>query len=96
VEQLPRLCKIAAASEIQGLLQSATPGLPLRVAHRPPPQLPVRPGVIHFSLAPDDRFWPGIVAGRNLALFLPPPFDPARTKLELLAIPGEEKPKGEP
>jgi type VI secretion system protein ImpJ len=90
VEQLPRLCKIAAASEIRGLVQSATPGLPLRVAHRPPPQLPVHPGVVYFALVPGDHFWQGIVAGRNLTLYLPPPFDPAKTNLELLAIPSAE------
>jgi type VI secretion system protein ImpJ len=94
VEQLPRLCKIASASEVRGLVQSATPGLPLRVVHRPPPQLPIRPGVIYFALVPGDRFWQGIVTGRNLALYLPPPFDPAKTNLELLAIPAAEAAQG--
>ena len=86
VEQLPRLCKVAAASEIQGLVQAAAPGLPLQVAHRPPPQLPVRPGSVYFSLVPDGRYWQGILSGRNLAMYLPPPFDPARTEIELLVI----------
>jgi type VI secretion system protein ImpJ len=90
VEQLPRLCKIAAASDVRALVQSATPGLPLRVVHRPPPELPVLAGVVYFALVPGDRFWQGIVAGRNLALYLPPPFDPAKTNLELLAIPAPE------
>lgn len=92
VEQLPRLCKVASASEIQGLVQAAAPGLPLRVVHRPPPQLPIRPGVVYFSLVSGDRFWQGIAASRNVALYLPPPFDPIRTKLELLAIPAEPPP----
>jgi type VI secretion system protein ImpJ len=92
VEQLPRLAKIASASEIQGLVQAAAPGLPLKVVHRPPPQLPVRPGVIYFALVPGDRFWQGILTGRNIALYLPPPFDPAKTKLEMLAIPAEVGP----
>jgi type VI secretion system protein ImpJ len=92
VEQLPRLCKVAAASEIQGLVQAAAPGLPLQVAHRPPPQLPVRPGSVYFSLVPDGRYWQGIVSGRNLAMYLPPPFDPAHTDMELLAIPGQTAP----
>jgi type VI secretion system protein ImpJ len=86
VEQLPRLCKIAAASEIQGLVQAAATGLPIQVVHRPPPQLPVRPGSVYFSLVPDGRYWQGITTGRNLALYLPPPFDPVRTELELLVI----------
>jgi type VI secretion system protein ImpJ len=94
VEQLPRLCKVAAASEIQGLVQAAAPGLPLQVVHRPPPQLPVRPGSVYFSLVPDGRYWQGILSGRNLAMYLPPPFDPARTELELLAIPAESPAPG--
>ncbi len=99
VEQLPRLAKVASAAEIQGLVQAAAPGLPLKVVHRPPPQLPVRPGVIYFALVPGDRLWQGILTGRNIALYLPPPFDPIRTKLELLAIPadaGAAAPMGEP
>lgn len=88
-EQLPRLCKAAAAAEIQGLVQAAAPGLALQVTHRPPPQLPVRPGCACFSLVAEGRYWTGIVAGRNVALYLPPPFDPARTELELLVIPAD-------
>lgn len=85
-EQLPRLCKIASSAEIQGLVQAAAPGLPLRVEHRPPPQIPLRPGVVYFSLAADNRYWQGILANKNLVLYLPPPFDPARTTVELLAV----------
>lgn len=95
-EQLPRLCKIASAAEIQGLVQAAAPGLPLRVIHRPPPQLPVQPGALYFTLVPGDRYWQGIVAARNAAIYLPPPFDPARTKLDLLAVLGEAPAAGAP
>jgi len=91
-EQLPRLCKIASAGEIQGLVQAASPGLALRVVHRPPPQIPLQPGALYFALVPGDRYWEGIVAGRNAAIYLPPPFDPARTKLELLAVLAEGAP----
>ena len=85
-EQLPRLCKIASTAEIQGLVQAAAPGLPLRVEHRPPPQIPLRQGTLYFSLATDNRYWQGILANRNLVMYLPPPFDPARTTVELLAL----------
>jgi type VI secretion system protein ImpJ len=85
-EQVPRLCKIASTSEIQGLMQAAAPGLALKVVHRPPPQIPLRAGTQYFALAPDDRYWQSILVNRNIALFLPPPFDPVRTKVELFAI----------
>jgi type VI secretion system protein ImpJ len=85
-EQVPRLCKIASTSEIQGLMQAAAPGLALKVVHRPPPQIPLRAGTQYFALASDDRHWQSILANRNIALYLPPPFDPVRTKVELFAI----------
>ncbi|MFL5417841.1 MAG: type VI secretion system baseplate subunit TssK [Myxococcales bacterium] len=85
-EQVPRLCKIASTSEIQGLMQAAAPGLSLKVVHRPPPQIPLRAGTQYFALASDDRYWQSILVNRNIALFLPPPFDPVRTKVELFAI----------
>lgn len=88
-EQLPRLCKIACAADIQALIQAAATGVTVQVVHRPPPELPVQPDRVYFSLGQGDRFWQGIVAARNMALFLPPPFDPERTLLELLAIPRE-------
>lgn len=89
IERLPHVCKVASSFEISELIKIAARGLPLKVVHRPPPQLPVRPDAIYFALVPDDRYWQGIVAGRNVAFYLAPPFDPAKTKLELLAIPGE-------
>jgi type VI secretion system protein ImpJ len=88
-EQLPKLCKIASAAEIQGLVQAAAPGLVLQVAHRPPPQLPVQAGTVYFALVPGDRYWQSIAAARNAAIYLPPPFDPARTQLQLLAVPAD-------
>ena len=86
-EQLPRLCKIAALNEIQSLVQAAAPGVPLQLMHRPPPEIPVRPGVLCFAIAQGDRLWKNVVTDRNLAFYLPPPFDPSRTKVELLAVP---------
>lgn len=85
-ELVPRLCKIASTAEIQALVNAAAPGLPLRIEHRPPPEIPLRPGTLYFSLATDSRHWQGILANRNLVVFLPPPFEPARTTVELLAL----------
>jgi type VI secretion system protein ImpJ len=87
---LPRLCKMASTSEIQGLVQAAAPGLQLTWLPRPPPQLPARTGTTYFAVGKTDRFWQSIAVNRNLAIYLPPPFDPAKTKLELAAVPGAE------
>jgi type VI secretion system protein ImpJ len=89
-DAVPRLCKIASTAEIQGLVQAAAPGLQITWLPRPPPQLPARTGTTYFAVAKTERFWQSIVTNRNVAIYLPPPFDPAKTKLELAAVPGAE------
>ncbi len=86
-EQLPRLCKIAAPSDVPALVQAAAPGLPLQVLHRPPPEIPVRAGTLYFEMGRSDRLWKTVLTERGLAIHLPPPFDPGRTQVALLAIP---------
>lgn len=87
-EQLPRLCKIAALPDVQALVQASAPGLPLQHLSRPPPEIPARAGTLCFALGSgNERLWKGVLLDRTLALYLPPPFDPARAKVELLAIP---------
>jgi type VI secretion system protein ImpJ len=85
-EQLPRLCKVAALPDVQALVQAAAPGLPLQATLRPPPELPQRPGVVYFLVTPAERLWKNVQADRTLAIYLPPPFDPSRAKVELLAL----------
>lgn len=89
-DALPKLCKIASTAEIQGLVQAAAPGLQLTWVPRPPSQLPARVGTAYFAVAKGERHWPSIVTNRTLAIYVPPPFDPARTKVELLAVPGAD------
>jgi type VI secretion system protein ImpJ len=88
IDQLPRLSKIASFSEIHRIVQAAAPGVPLQPTFRPPPEVPVRPGVVYFSLTTTDNYWKNAVRDRAVALYLPQPFDPSRTKVELLAVPG--------
>lgn len=87
-EQLPRLCKAAALTDIQSLVQAAAPGLPLQATPRPPPELPQRAGTVYFLVTPAERLWKNVVADRTLAFYLPPPFDATRAKVELLALGG--------
>ncbi len=89
-DAVPRLCKMASTAEIQGLVQAAAPGLQITWLPRPPPQLPARTGTTYFSVAKTDRFWQSIATNRNIAIYLPPPFDPGKTKLELVGVPGAE------
>jgi type VI secretion system protein ImpJ len=88
IEQLPRLSKIASSTEIARIVQAAAPGVPLQVNNRPPPEVSVRAGTVYFSLTMDDPYWKNALRDRAVAIYLPQPFDPSRTKIELLAIPG--------
>ncbi|MBM7115297.1 type VI secretion system baseplate subunit TssK [Archangium primigenium] len=85
--QLPKLVKVACASEIRDIVHAASPGVPLKVTYRPPPEIPVQPGTSYFALAVQDTCWKSAMRERNVALYLPHPFDISRTSIELLAVP---------
>ncbi len=88
IDQLPKLAKIASSVDIQGLMHAVVSGLPLQVAHRPPPQIPIRPGMIYFGLnTANNQYWQNVLADRKIAIYLPPPYDASRTRIELLAVP---------
>jgi type VI secretion system protein ImpJ len=91
LETLPKLSKIAAWSQIEHIIRSATPGVPLQATHRPPPEIPVRAGTVYFNLYLHDAYWQTIAREKTIAIALPPPFDPARTKVELLGVPGASR-----
>jgi type VI secretion system protein ImpJ len=86
-EQLPKLAKISSWVDIQGLVQAASPGVPLQVNYRPPPEVPIQPGVIYFTLFTSDSYFRNAMRDRSLAIYLPQPFDTAQTTVELLAVP---------
>jgi len=88
LESLPKLSKIAAWSQIEHIIRSATPGVPLQATHRPPPEIPVRAGTVYFNLYLHDAYWQTIAREKTIAIALPPPFDPASTRVELLGVPG--------
>ncbi|HEY4185053.1 MAG TPA: type VI secretion system baseplate subunit TssK, partial [Polyangia bacterium] len=87
-QRLPGLCKIASRAQLPLVIRSAsTPGVPIQVTHRPPAEIPVRSGVTYFTLSLQNDYWKQILQDRLVSIYLPPPFDPERVKLELLAIP---------
>jgi type VI secretion system protein ImpJ len=88
---LPGRAKIASFTQLPFLLRSATRGLSLQVTHRPPAEVPVRPQVAYFliDVAGGTEHWRQVLNERSLAIYLPPPYDPAKVKLEIFAIPGK-------
>lgn len=85
--RLPKLSKIASWKQIAQIVRSATPGVPLTVTHRPPPEIPVRPKQVYFLLNLDDPYWRAIATEKTVAIYLPPPFDPSKAQIVLMGIP---------
>jgi type VI secretion system protein ImpJ len=86
--RLPKLSKIAAWSQIEYIMRSAVPGVPLQPIPRPPAEIPVRAGTVYFSLYMNDAYWQTIAREKTIAIALPPPYDPSRTRIELMGVPG--------
>lgn len=93
VEQLSRelasRVKIASWSQLPFLMRQATRGVPLQVTHRPPAEIPVRPGVVYFLMDTSIDHWRHVLAERKVAIYAPPPFDPSQVKVEIYGIPGK-------
>lgn len=88
--QLPRLSKIASWGDINGILSAATPGAPVEVTFRPPPEIPIKAGLVYFSINTDNAYWRNVMSERKVAIYLPRPFDPTSTSITLLAIPSRQ------
>jgi type VI secretion system protein ImpJ len=86
--QVPRLGKIASWTDINGILSAATPGAAVEVNYRPPPEIPVKSGLVYFSISTENNYWRNIAAEKNIAVYLPPLFDPAKTQVQLMAVLG--------
>ncbi len=89
---LPRLCKVASWTDVNGILAAATPGAPVDVTFRPPAEIPVKAGTMYFAIATDNVYWRNVLAERNIAVYLPQPFTASATQVQLLGIPGPGKP----
>lgn len=86
-QRLPAFCKMTSYNQLPHILRAASPGVPLRFAQRPPSEVPVKPGIVYFTLDLSNDFWRHVVTERTVAIYLPPPFDPTRVKLELMGLP---------
>ena len=54
-------------------------------------EIPSRAGEVCFAVSQADRLWKNVLVDRTLAIHLPPPFDPSRTRIELLAVMGSDR-----
>jgi type VI secretion system protein ImpJ len=87
--ELAGRAKIASWTQLPFLMRSAVRGVPLQVTHRPPAEIPVRPGVVYFLMDTSIEHWRHVLAERKVAIYAPPPFDPSQVKIELFGIPSK-------
>jgi len=83
---LPRLAKLACASDIDGLLAAATSGVEVNATMKAPPQVPTKAGTAYFIVRTDSPYWRNILVERKIAMYLPNPFTPAETHVQLFGI----------
>jgi type VI secretion system protein ImpJ len=89
--RVPQLSKIASWKQVPRIVHSAIPGAPLTSTHRPPPQIPIRPQSVYFLVDTKHEYWEQILREKTVAIYLPPPFDPSRAKVKLMAIPDTKR-----
>jgi type VI secretion system protein ImpJ len=76
--------KMSSRNNLDTLIQSAMPGLPLVHVATPPQSLSTKPGYIYFSLSQRHMLWDTIKATATIAMYFPNNFP--NLKLELLAV----------
>lgn len=85
--ELPALTRIAAWRRINIIVRQNILGAPIRHTPHPPVELPVLPQHSYFTVAADDPSWLEVLRERNVAVYLPRPYDPDHARISLLAIP---------
>ncbi len=83
-ETIPQVLKIAAWEAMEELVRSAASGVRVAHEHRPPPVLPLRPGVVYFRIERAGAHWENIVRRGNLTILQP--HESANVKVELFAV----------
>jgi len=84
--EVQQKAKAASPDQIDALITSALPGIPIVHAPRPPATLPMKSGTVYFRLEPGAPAWTAVRASRSLALYLP--VKAAGLRFEVVAIKG--------
>ena len=82
--ELPLKAKLSSQDRIEALVKQAVRGVTLKWLNPPPPEVPVHPGRVYFSLDKSGEHWEAVRASRSIAIHVPPEF--VDLKLELMAI----------
>lgn len=84
IETIPLRFKAGAPDDVDKLVLSAMPGVPLAYAPQVPPAIPVRPGNTYFALQPRGPLYERMLQMQSIAIYAPAGI--ADLKLDLIAV----------
>lgn len=84
---VPTIGKVASWQQVTQVVNAAMPGAKLEIAHRPPPEVPLRADELYFTIDARGSYWSEIAREGAIAVFLPRPFEARHTRVTLLALP---------
>jgi type VI secretion system protein ImpJ len=84
VDAVPLRFKIGAPEDVEKLVLSALPGVPLSHSVQVPAAIPVRPGAYYFALEPRGALYERMMQAQAVSIYVPAGI--ADIKIELIAI----------
>lgn len=84
VEAVPLRFKIGAPEDVEKLVLSALPGVPISHSPQVPAAVPVRPGSYYFAIEPRGALYERMLQAQAVSLYVPAGI--ADLKLELIAV----------
>lgn len=88
VQEFVRRAKVAAHDDMDIVLSTSVGGINMSESVQPPPELPVKPGLVYFDLPArgNDVYWKHVINDRNLVVWLPPTLEQGQPTVKLLGI----------
>ncbi|VGO08465.1 Uncharacterized protein ImpJ/VasE [plant metagenome] len=83
-EMVPLRFKVGAPDDVEKLVLSAMPGLPVSYAPQVPPAVPVKPGASYFVLQNRGSLYERMLQSRSIAIYAPSGIP--ELKLDLIAV----------
>ena len=86
VQEFVRRAKVASHDDMDIVVSTSVGGINMSESRDPPPELPVKPGLVYFDLPSrgNDVYWKHVVNDRNLVVWLPPTLDHDKPTVKLL------------
>jgi len=88
VDEIVQRGKVASHGDIEFVLTKNVGGIAVTESHKPPHELPVKPGLVYFELPdPDsDVYFKHVRKDRNLVVWLPKTIDATQVTIKLVGV----------